>query len=102
MESARMLRQHQPVVPFVEYLTEGPDSKHCLNIQCSAVLTNENFSGVNAEVCRTNYSQTYWTYQQLIAHQTINGSMIGTGDLLGTGTMSMHNVGQPRHSQIAL
>jgi fumarylacetoacetase len=30
----------------------------------------------------------YWTLSQLIAHHTVNGCNLRTGDLLGTGTLS--------------
>lgn len=36
--------------------------------------------------------ETYWSYRQLLAHQTVNGSITGPGDLIGTGTMSMFEV----------
>ena len=33
-------------------------------------------------------SNRYWTLPQLIAHHTINGCNLKSGDLLGTGTIS--------------
>jgi len=30
----------------------------------------------------------YWSFRDLVAHQTSNGCCINTGDLLGTGTIS--------------
>lgn len=36
----------------------------------------------------TNYSHAYWSWGQLIAHQTFNGSPLKTGALLGSGTIS--------------
>jgi len=38
---------------------------------------------------RSNFAQAaYWTIGQLIAHHTVNGCSLATGDLLGTGTLS--------------
>ena len=36
----------------------------------------------------SNFSDAYWTVAQLIAHHTVNGCNLRTGDLLGTGTLS--------------
>jgi fumarylacetoacetase len=36
----------------------------------------------------------YWTLSQLIAHHTVNGCNLRTGDLLGTGTLSGPAPGQ--------
>lgn len=38
---------------------------------------------------RSNYANAaYWTVSQLIAHHTVNGCNLASGDLLGTGTLS--------------
>lgn len=40
-------------------------------------------------IVHTNFAQAaYWTMAQLVAHHTINGCALMTGDLLGTGTLS--------------
>lgn len=36
----------------------------------------------------TNFRHAYWTIAQLIAHHTVNGCNLTTGDLIGTGTQS--------------
>ena len=36
----------------------------------------------------SNYRDAYWTLAQLIAHHTVNGCNLESGDLLGTGTLS--------------
>jgi fumarylacetoacetase len=36
----------------------------------------------------SNYRDAYWTIAQLIAHHTVNGCNLCSGDLLGTGTLS--------------
>jgi fumarylacetoacetase len=36
----------------------------------------------------TTFRHAYWTIAQLVAHHTINGCDLRTGDLLGTGTQS--------------
>ena len=39
-------------------------------------------------VARTNADQLYWSVAQQIAHLTVNGASLRTGDLLGSGTIS--------------
>jgi fumarylacetoacetase len=36
----------------------------------------------------SNFTDAYWTLAQLITHHASNGCNLGTGDLLGTGTLS--------------
>ncbi|KAH7061320.1 hypothetical protein B0J12DRAFT_647466 [Macrophomina phaseolina] len=88
---ARVARQMAPRLPFVDYLSEdaapGGDLP-CIDLRCSVSL-RPGGADTAFEVCRTEYKQTYWMHRQLLAHQTRNGSAVGTGDLLGTGTMSM-------------
>lgn len=97
---ARLPRQMAPHLPFVDYLSEpADDGPPCIDIRCSASLRPSG-AGKAFRACGTEYRQTYWTHRQLVAHQTRNGSAVGTGDLLGTGTMSMFEVSfccLPRH-----
>jgi fumarylacetoacetase len=37
---------------------------------------------------RSNFRDAYWTLSQLVAHHTVNGCNLQSGDLLGTGTLS--------------
>ena len=39
-------------------------------------------------VARTNTRHLYWSIAQQIAHLTVNGASLRTGDLLATGTIS--------------
>ena len=36
----------------------------------------------------SNFADAYWTLAQLVAHHTVNGCNLRTGDVLGTGTLS--------------
>lgn len=42
----------------------------------------------------SNFRDAYWTVAQLVAHHTVNGCNLRSGDLLGTGTLSGPAVGQ--------
>jgi len=39
-------------------------------------------------VARPPFATTYWTAAQMLAHMTVNGASIRTGDLFGSGTVS--------------
>jgi fumarylacetoacetase len=43
---------------------------------------------------QSSYRDAYWTMAQLVAHHTINGCNLQSGDLLGTGTLSGPQAGQ--------
>lgn len=43
---------------------------------------------------QSNFRDSYWTIAQLIAHHTVGGCNLGTGDLLGSGTQSGPGEGQ--------
>ncbi len=39
-------------------------------------------------LARSNFRHAYWTIAQMVAHHTVNGCNLESGDLLGTGTQS--------------
>lgn len=46
-------------------------------------------AGVEAHrLSQSNFGDAYWTVAQLIAHHTVNGCNLQSGDLLGSGTLS--------------
>jgi len=45
-------------------------------------------AGVPAVVSRPPYASTYWTPGQQLAHLTVNGASLRTGDLFASGTVS--------------
>lgn len=46
-------------------------------------------------LARSNFAESaYWTVAQMVAHHTVNGCNLSTGDLLGTGTLSGPQQGQ--------
>src|SRR5690606_35566579 len=38
-------------------------------------------------VTRTNFKYMYWTMAQQLAHHTVNGCKVNSGDLMGSGTI---------------
>jgi fumarylacetoacetase len=69
-----------PQVPKpLEYLsTSGP---HALDVELELELAG-------TVISRTNARGLYWTMPQQLAHATVNGAALRTGDLLATGTIS--------------
>ncbi|MEO5696619.1 MAG: fumarylacetoacetase [Burkholderiaceae bacterium] len=43
---------------------------------------------------RSNFRDAYWTVAQLVAHHTVNGCNLQSGDVFGTGTLSGPNADQ--------
>lgn len=48
----------------------------------------QDYDGQLKPVCRTNLKYLYWSFAQMLAHHTINGCNMQTGDLCGSGTIS--------------
>lgn len=70
--------------PPVAYLQDTKkDSTY--NLSLGVEVTR---SGVTTKVCTANLSWMYWTFRDMIAHQTVNGCSLNTGDLLSSGTVS--------------
>ena len=62
----------------MDYLREEP---WALDIALEIELNGE-------AIARTNARHLYWSIAQQIAHLTVNGASLRTGDLLGSGTIS--------------
>lgn len=56
------------------------------DIQLEVQITPQN--GAPVTVCRSNYKYLYWTMAQQLAHHTINGCKVNSGDLMASGTIS--------------
>ncbi|MDQ4051523.1 MAG: fumarylacetoacetase [Actinomycetota bacterium] len=63
----------------LDYL--DPDHARGLDINVEVVLNGE-------VVSRPAYSSMYWGPAQMLAHLTVNGASLRTGDLFGSGTIS--------------
>lgn len=74
-------KQDPKVLPYLEY--EG--KKH-FNIDLEVAIQLE--SGEEKVVSNSNFKYMYWNMAQQLAHHTINGCNIKTGDLYGSGTIS--------------
>lgn len=65
---------------------QATDSKYSYDIHLEAHIKTErsNFQ----RITKTNFQYMYWTMAQQLAHHTVNGCEVRSGDLLGSGTIS--------------
>jgi len=74
------------------YLNSASNTTHgAFDIELEVLLQTEQMrnAGLAPEkLIQTNYRHAYWTVAQMVAHHTINGCNLQSGDLFGTGTLS--------------
>ena len=75
------------------YLSSAKNTQAgALDIQLEVLLQTAAMREAGLPFERISYSgfkeSAYWTVAQLVAHHTVNGCALRTGDLLGTGTLS--------------
>jgi fumarylacetoacetase len=56
------------------------------DIKLEAVIETEN--GASTTVSKSNFKYMYWSMAQQLAHHTINGCKVNSGDMMGSGTIS--------------
>ncbi len=71
---------------FLPYLTE-PRSDTAYNIPLEVELRPAG-SAVGAIISKTNAKYLMYSFPQMLAHHTVTGCAMNTGDLLGSGTIS--------------
>jgi fumarylacetoacetase len=84
LEPARVDLPGQDPEPL-DYLRVGPGAGYDIDIE--VVLDGET-------VARAPYSSMYWSPAQMLAHMTVNGASLRTGDLFASGTVSGPEKGQ--------
>lgn len=78
--------QHPPVLPYLSFT-----GNHHYDIQLEVYLQLTGQKEVR--VCNTNYKNIYWNMIQQLAHQTVSGCNINTGDIYSSGTISGNDPG---------
>jgi len=74
-------KQEPKVLPYLEYTGNK-------NIDIELEVYIQPKDGKPSRVCKSNYKYMYWTMEQQLAHHTVNGCNINTGDLMASGTIS--------------
>jgi fumarylacetoacetase len=78
LDAARVDLPGQDPEPL-DYLRTGPESG--FDVSLEVVLNGETVS-------RPPYASMYWSPAQMLAHLTVNGASLRTGDLFASGTVS--------------
>ncbi len=74
----------EPELPILPYLqTEGDKA---IDINLEVFIQPE--GGAEHRVCRSNFRHMYWSIEQQLAHHTVNGCNLRSGDMCASGTIS--------------
>jgi len=88
LEPFKVDSPEQDPKPF-EYLQQEGKNSYDINLEASIKPKKQK----QTVVSKTNYKDNYWTMSQQLAHQTVNGCNVRSGDLYGSGTISGPNEG---------
>ena len=83
LEPFRVKSPEQTPKPL-PYLQQTGDHSFDINLQV-AIKPEESEETV---VSNSNFKYMYWTMSQQLAHHTINGCRVNSGDMMGSGTIS--------------
>jgi fumarylacetoacetase len=76
----------------VDYLDDEMDkAAGAYDIRCDVFLQTAKHRDcglIGDRVSSTSFKHQYWSVAQMLAHHTVNGCSVHTGDLMGTGTIS--------------
>lgn len=62
------------------------DGAHAFDINLQVAIEPEN--GEETVIANSNFKYMYWSMAQQLAHHTVNGCRVNSGDLMGSGTIS--------------
>lgn len=83
LESFRVKGPEQSPEPL-PYLQQKGEKAYDINLE--VLIKPENSE--ETVVSRSNFKYMYWSMAQQLAHHTINGCRINSGDMMGSGTIS--------------
>lgn len=83
LEPFRTAGPEQKPTPLPYLLQKGNGS---YDIHLEVDLIPE--KGAEKTICRSNFKYMYWTMAQQLAHHTVNGCKVNSGDMMGSGTIS--------------
>ena len=73
--------QNPQPLPYLQH-----EGNHAFDIHLEVALQPEN--STETVISRSNFKYMYWTMAQQLAHHTINGCRVNSGDMMGSGTIS--------------
>lgn len=73
-------REFDRVAP---YLSDPHRRNYEIDLQAEIIA-----NGKNTVICRSNYKTMWWTFREMLAHQTVGGCPLRAGDIIACGTCS--------------
>lgn len=70
--------------PVLDYLKSSKDKTYDIHLEVD--ITPQ--QGKPTTICKSNFKHLYWNMSQQLAHHTINGCRVNSGDMMGSGTIS--------------
>jgi fumarylacetoacetase len=83
LEPFRVASPKQEPTPL-PYLQQT--GNHSFDINLEVAIEPEN--AITTIVSQSNFKYMYWTMSQQLAHHTVNGCRVNSGDMMGSGTIS--------------
>lgn len=83
LEPFRVASPKQDPEPF-PYLRQNGHNSYDIHLEVA--ITPE--GGEETTVTKSNFKYMYWTMVQQLAHHTVNGCKVNSGDMMGSGTIS--------------
>lgn len=83
LEPFRVASPKQEPAPL-PYLQQEGD--HAFDINLEVLIAPEDNDPTL--ICKSNFKYMYWTMSQQLAHHTVNGCRVNSGDMMGSGTIS--------------
>ncbi|WP_085297916.1 fumarylacetoacetase [Cognaticolwellia mytili] len=90
-EWTRDLADPQPM-PYLE--SEQNREQGSLDLNLQVLIATESMRNAQQEpvkLSESNFKDSYWTVAQMVAHHTVNGCNLRSGDMFGSGTQSGPN-----------
>ncbi len=86
LDALEPFRTESPAMekPVLDYLKST--GKNSFDIQLEVDITPD--GGKPTTVCKSNFKHMYWNISQQLAHHTVNGCPVNSGDMMGSGTIS--------------
>ncbi|EAS19124.1 fumarylacetoacetase [Nonlabens mediterrranea] len=70
--------------PVLDYLKSSDNKTYDIHLEVD--ITPQ--QGKPTTICKSNFKHLYWNMSQQLAHHTINGCRVNSGDMMGSGTIS--------------
>jgi len=74
----------KPLKKQLEYLQYTGKKSYDINLEVAIQPEN----GTPSTVAKSNFKYMYWNMSQQLAHHTVNGCPVNSGDMMGSGTIS--------------